>query len=271
MHKRVLSVTSYHIGSVKPYSDEFMAESRAKLQELARIDKERMMLEEIRNNYESYIYLIKNKLVDFEDEITAVTTQDQRDALLKSASEAENWMYDEGYDADLQTYMKKYEELSAPAEKVFFRMNEVSARADAIKDLNDKLEKVEALMKKWETTMPHITEEERAEVQSKVDDVRKWIAEKSEAQAAADPTVDPVFTSAEVPLQTTEIQKIVSKLSRKPKPAPKKEEPAADNEKDGNKTDETKESSTEETSESDQSTVEQNNAEAESKSEGDEL
>lgn len=224
MHKRTLSVTSYHIGAVKPYSDDIMAESRAKLQELARVDKERMMLEEIRNSYESYIYLIKNKLADFEDEIAAVTTQEQRDALLKSASEAEDWMYDEGYDADLETYTKKYEELSAPAEKVFFRMKEVTARADAIKDLNEKLDKVESLMKKWETTMPHITEEERAEVLSKVDDVRKWITEKTEAQAAADPTVDPVFTSEEVPLQTTEIQKVVSRLSRKPKPAPKKEE-----------------------------------------------
>merc|ERR1712165_52591 len=71
--------------------------------------------------------------------------------------------------------------------------------------------------------MPQITEEERNSVVEKVDDVRTWISEKEEAQAANDPTTDPVFTSAEVPLQTKEIQAIVSKLSRRPKPAPKKE------------------------------------------------
>lgn len=182
------------------------------------------MLEEIRNTYESYIYKIKNQLADHEEAIAAISTEAQREELLKNAAEAEDWMYDEGYDAGLETYRNKFEELSAPAEKVFFRMREVSARADAIKDLTQKLDKVVTLMTKWETTMPQVTEEERADVLSKVEDVRKWITDKVEAQAAADPTDDPVFTSEEVPSQTTEIQKLVSRLSRKPKPAPKKEE-----------------------------------------------
>merc|ERR1712137_1189892 len=182
------------------------------------------MLEEIRNTYESYIYLIKNKLSDFEDEIAAISTEEQREALLKSASEAEDWMYDEGYDADLETYKNKYEELSAPAEKVFFRMTEVSAREEAVQELTKKLDKVETLMQKWVTSMPQVTEEERGEVITKVNEIRAWIAEKTEAQAAADPTTDPVFTSAEVPLQTVDLQKIVGKLSKKPKPVPKKEE-----------------------------------------------
>merc|ERR1712038_66797 len=222
-HKRTLTVASYHVGTIQPYSDEIMEESKAKLSELARLDKERMMLEEIRNNYESYIYLIKNKLIDDEEAIGAVTTEEQREELRKSAEDAEEWMYDDGYDASLDTYKEKYEELTKPAEKVFFRVKEVTARAEAISALKEKLDKVVALMKKWETTMPQITEEERNEVISKVDDVRTWISEKEEAQAANDPTTDPVFTSAEVPLQTKEIQAIVSKLSRRPKPAPKKE------------------------------------------------
>lgn len=201
-----------------------MAESKQKLAYLAQQDKERMMLEEIRNNYESYIYKIKNKLVDDEDAIGAVTSQEQRDALLKSAEDAEEWMYDDGYDASLETYTKKYNELTEPAEKIFFRVKEVPARAEAIAALKEKLSKVLALMTKWETTMPQVTEEERQEVASKVQDVYKWIDDKEAAQASADPTADPVFTSDEVPLQTKEIQVLVSKLSRKPKPAPKKEE-----------------------------------------------
>ena len=201
-----------------------MTESKNKLQTLARQDKERMMLEEVRNNYESYIYRIKNKLVDDEEAITAVSTKEQRDLLLKSANDAEEWMYDEGYDADYETYKKKYDELTEPAEKIFFRMQEVPARAEAIAALKDKLKKVTALMLKWETTMPQVTEEERKEVNDKVEAVEKWIKEKEEAQAAADPAADPVFTSAEVPLQTQDIQALVGKLSRRPKPAPKKEE-----------------------------------------------
>merc|ERR1739844_450179 len=131
-HKRTLTVSSYYVGTIQPYSDEIMAESKAKLGELARLDKERMMLEEIRNNYESYIYLIKNKLNDDDGSIEAVTTQEQRDTLRKSAEDAEEWMYDDGYDASLETYKEKYDELTKPAEKVFFRVKEVAARVDAM-------------------------------------------------------------------------------------------------------------------------------------------
>lgn len=268
-----MTVKSYHVGSIRPYSEEIMAESKAKLDELARIDKERMMLEEIRNTYESYIYLIKNKLSDFEDEIAAISTEEQREALLKSASEAEDWMYDEGYDADLETYKKKYEELSAPAEKVFFRMTEVSAREEAVQELTKKLDKVEALMEKWVTSMPQVTEEERGEVIAKVNEIRAWITEKTEAQAAADPTTDPVFTSAEVPLQTVDLQKIVGKLSKKPKPVPKKEEEKkneTETESEEKKEEDSTESSDEKKSEdSDEAKKEEESKEEEK--EGDEL
>lgn len=239
MHKRTLTVSSYHVGSVHPYSAVTMAESRSKLDALAKVDNERMMLDEISNRYESFIYTIKNKLADYEEEVAAVTTEEQREALLKSAVDGEMWMEDEGYDASFDTYTLKYEELYAPADKVFFRMKEVSARAEAIKDLNGKLKKVEALMKKWETTMPQVTEEERAEVLSKVEDVRKWVTENTEAQAAADPTSDAVFTSDQVPLQTLEVQKVISKLSRKPKPVPKKEEKKNETDADADKKNET--------------------------------
>ncbi len=255
-----MEVSSYHVGTIQPYSVEIMAESKAKLGELARLDKERMMLEEVRNNYESYIYLIKNKLVDDEESIGAVTTEEQREELRKSAEDAEEWMYDDGYDASLETYKQKYDELTKPAEKVFFRVKEVTARVEAITALKEKLDKVVALMKKWETTMPQITEEERNDVVSKVDDVRKWISEKEEAQAANDPTTDPVFTSEEVPLQTKDIQALVSKLSRRPKPAPKKE----------NKEEKKNETESSEEKKEDEKESESDDKKEETKSEGEE-
>lgn len=241
MHKRALNVSSYHVGSVQPYNHVIMAESKAKLNELARLDKERMMFEEVRNNYEAYIYTIKNKLVDMEEDINAVTSAEQRELVSKAADAAEEWMYDEGYNADFQTYSAKYEELKAPFEKILFRVKEVTARAEAIADLTKKLEKVEALMTKWETTMPQVTEDERSEVLTGITKVREWIKEKVDAQAAADPTSDPVFTSDEVPLQTLSLQSTVSRLSKKPKPVPKKEETTEDDKKEDTKSDDTTE------------------------------
>jgi len=225
MHKRPLNVVTYHVGKVQPHNEEIMAESSQKLLELAQKDKDRMMLEEARNKVESYIYEIKNKLSDYEDDIAKISTEEQREALRKAADDAEEWMYDDGYNADLPTMEDKYSELSGPAQKVWFRMAEMTARPEAMKDLKTKLGKVSDLMTKWETTMPQVTEEERAEVLALVEDVNKWITENEEAQSKADPTAEePAFVSADVPLQTKSIEKLVGKLSKKPKPKPAKKE-----------------------------------------------
>merc|ERR1719319_1319234 len=130
-HVRTLEVSSYHTGDIRPYSPELMAESKAKLALLAKADEER---------------------------VAKVSTEEQRAALSKSAEDAEEWMFDDGYTADLATVEAKYDELSGPAIKVFFRAAELTARPKAVEALTDKLTKIEELMKKWETTMTHITE-----------------------------------------------------------------------------------------------------------------
>jgi len=270
-HVRALSVSSYHVGTIRPYSPEIMAESKAKLDALAQKDKERMMLEEAKNKYEGYIYFIRNKLVDDEEDINKISTEEQREALRKSAEEAEDWMFDEGFSADLKTYEAKYEELSAPAEKVFFRAAELSARPKAIKALTSKLDKVGDLMKKWETTMTHITEEERQEVLDKVEEARKWVEEKVAEQEKADQTADPVFTSEEVPGQTKKIESIVGRLMKKPKPKPEKK-----NETDAEKNETTSEGESTESEDLDAKDTESTEAddkkeEAEEKKDGDEL
>lgn len=197
-----------------------MAESQAKLALLAQKDKERMDLEEAKNKYEAYIYHIRNKLIDDEERIAKISTEEQRETLRKSGEDAEEWMFDEGFNAGIETYEEKYVELSTPAEKIFFRASELEARPKAIEALKTKLDKVEDLMKKWETSMSHITEEERQEILDRVADVRKWIEEKVEEQEKADQTADPVFTSDEVPGQTKKIESVVSRLMKKPKPKP---------------------------------------------------
>jgi hypoxia up-regulated 1 len=213
-----------------------MEESKAKLAELARKDKERMMLEEARNKVESYIYMIKNKLMDEEEAIGKVTTEKQRAELSKLSGEAEEWMYEDGYSADLATMEDKYAELSTPMEKVLLRVSETQARPAMIKEMQDKLTKVEDLMKKWETTMPQVTEDERKDVLTKVEEFRAWMAEKEEAQSKTDPTEDPVFLSTDVPAQTKDLEILITRLSRKPKPKKEKKEDKNETKSEGNET-----------------------------------
>ena len=208
-----MSVEAYHVGPIQPYSPTVMAESTAKMDELARKDKERVLLESSRNKVESYIYHIKNKLADDEERIGKVSTEEQRETIRKLALDAEEWLYDEGYNADLATMEDKYGELSGPAEKIFFRVSEMTARPEAMKNLKEKLGKIKALVKKWEKSMPQVTEEERTDVLDKVSEVEKWMAEMESEQEKADPTEIPVFNSADVPAKSKPIEVLVTRLS----------------------------------------------------------
>jgi molecular chaperone DnaK (HSP70) len=210
----LLTVTAYDVGKIQPYSTQLLQESKAKLLEIERKDKERVLLEEARNKVEGYIYHIKNKLVDAEDAIAKVSTEEQRTEISKLAEDAEEWMYDDGAKAGLDEMVAKYAELSTPAEKIFLRVSETTARPEAIVTLQAKLTKIEELMTKWETTMPQVTKEERDDVLEKVANVRKWISEKEDAQAKLGPTEEPAFLSSDVAVQSKPAESLVASLSR---------------------------------------------------------
>lgn len=238
-HKKPLKVEAYHVGKIQPLTSDLMEEYRFNIAELARADKERVQLEEAKNNVESYMYKIKNKLMDQEDEIAKVSTEEQREELRMLADAAEEWLFDEGDTADLETLRAKYGELTVPAEKVWSRLSEMTKRPAAVKDLREKLTEVEEKFTNWVANMTHITEEEKGEVLAKIEEARKWLSDKEDEQATKAGHEDPAFNSEEVPKQMIPIQKLVGKLSKKPMPKPAKKEKdgeAKNSTEDGNQT-----------------------------------
>ena len=221
VHKEVLKVSTYYTSRAAPYSESTMNESVEKLVELAKQDEIRKELEEAKNQLESKVYSIKNYVSENEEELDAVSTAEQREELVSLASATEDWLYDDGYDAGKEQFVAKLAELNAPAEAMFFRLAELTARPAAVKKCKEKVEKMRALMTKWETTMEQITEEERGDVFEKIEKVEKWLEEKLEAQAKLEKWDDVAFKSSEIPAQTKGLEQLVLRLSKKPKPKPK--------------------------------------------------
>lgn len=230
VHRQPLTITAYHEGKVKPHSRDLLLASKQKLFDMASKDKERMMLDESKNKVESYIYRIKNKLEDDEKVLSEVSTQKQRDEVLKLAEKAEQWLYEDGYSAGYATMEDKYAELSTPFEKILLRASEMKDRPAAVEGLRKKLTEVEQLMAKWENDRPQVTEEDRVTVLEKIEKARSWLSDKEKAQNKKKPHEDPVFLSAEVPMQLLPIEATVLRLSKKPKPKPPKNTTKASNE-----------------------------------------
>lgn len=221
-HKQALTIERYYVGRVQPHSPAILAESKRKLDEMDRLDRERIQLEESRNKVEGFIYKLKNELVDKADEIEKVTDEKQRKELSKLAADAEEWFDDEGYKADLATCEDKYAQLYVPYEMVQVRISESTARPEAMEKLRKKLEDVEKLMEKWEESKPHITKEERKEILDQVKTIQKWADDNEKKQSKKKPHETPVFLSSEVPGQLKPLERAVVKLGKKPKPIEKK-------------------------------------------------
>lgn len=224
VHKKTLKVVETFVGRVQPYSEELLEESKAKLAEMNRKDEERVKLEAAKNKVESYMYMIKNKLVDDEETLSKVSTEEQREECRQAAADTEEWLDGDGYTADLPTMEDKYVELAGPFEKILLRVREMKDRPEKAAKLTKKLKEVEDLMTKWETTMPQVTEEERAEVMAKVEAARKWLSDKEDAQAAKAPHEDAAFLSSEIGPQFKPVESLVMRLGKKPKPKPPKKE-----------------------------------------------
>jgi hypoxia up-regulated 1 len=268
IHKRTLTVETTYVGRVQPHSPEQKAASTAKILELAERDKERMMLQESRNTVESTIYKIKNTINDREEELSKVSTEQQREECMNLALAAQDWMDDEGYDADYATMQDKYASISLSFDKIMLRLKEKDARPAAVLALRKKLEEIEQLMVKWNTTKPQVTEEERNEVLAEVEIVRKWIDDNESKQATKMPHEEAAFLSVDVPGQNKAVERLVVRLGKKPKPKPIKK--AENKTADANATDSTEnatESSGEEAEETKEEEVEEKEEEVEAKEE----
>lgn len=197
-----------------------IAAAKARRYALKEADDLKKATEAALNELEGYIYKVKNELSDREEELKAISTEEQRQAVVDMANAAEEWLYDEGRGQTIAVYNDKRKDIRTAAEAIFKRHREVGARAAAVTKARKLLDTVTAKVATWEEKMPHITAEEKEKLLAAVKKVESWIQEKLEAQDAASPYEAPVFESSEVPVQLKPVSSIFEKLLAKPKPAP---------------------------------------------------
>jgi hypoxia up-regulated 1 len=83
---------------------------------------------------------------------------DERDALSAQLSTAGEWLYEEGMDVKASVYKDKLKELNATAKVLFFRLNEMKARPDAIKKLETSLGMCDEFVKRSNALLANLSE-----------------------------------------------------------------------------------------------------------------
>jgi heat shock protein 4 len=181
---------------------------------------------DMRNELESYIYDMRDKIT-MDSSLGAYATQAEKDEFVKKNEDAENWLYEDGFDAKKDVLAQKLGELKKLGDPVERRAVEAEARPVAIASLQKNVEKY----KKWladaqaSDDFAHITEEEFSTCHKKCDEVSNWLYEMLDKQGSLPQNVDPAFTTAEVTSKNKGLSNVCSPIVHKPKPKPKPEAP----------------------------------------------
>jgi len=181
---------------------------------------------DMRNELESYIYDMRDKIT-MDSSLGAYASQAEKDEFMKKNEETENWLYEDGFDANKDVLSSKLAELKSLGGPVEKRSAEAAVRPVAVASLQKNVEKY----KKWladaqgNDNFSHITEEEFSTCHKKCDEVSNWLYEMLDKQGSLAQNVDPAFYASEVNEKNKGLSNVCSPIVHKPKPKPKVEPP----------------------------------------------
>lgn len=126
-----------NILSISALNKKQFSASSKKLQKFNNIEKELNRRATALNNLESFVIDIQNKL--YEDEYTQASTEEEIEKIKSACSEISDWLYEDGAEADADTYEKKLDELHSLTRELFARVWEHKERPEALKALHQML------------------------------------------------------------------------------------------------------------------------------------
>lgn len=180
---------------------------------------------DMRNELESYVYGMRDK-ISSERDLSPYATDEEKKAFTACLETTENWLYEEGFDAKKSVYSEKLGELRKLGDPLEMRQRESEARPKAMNVLQRTIEKYQ----NWVNTSAadeqyaHITDEEWTKAREVCDSASNWMYETMDKQGSLGLCDNPAATAAEINTKSNEITKVVSPIMHKPKPKPKVEE-----------------------------------------------
>ncbi|XP_055539063.1 hypoxia up-regulated protein 1 [Wyeomyia smithii] len=131
---------------VKPLDGADFESSLAKIRALNEADSSKKRRETALNALESFVIDAQVKLD--EEEYASCATPEEAQSIRKSCGEISEWLYEDGIDADAETFEKKLEEVRSVAHQVYARHWEHKERPEALKALAKMIEGAEGFLDK---------------------------------------------------------------------------------------------------------------------------
>jgi len=179
---------------------------------------------EKKNQLESYIYEMRNKL---NDTYASYVHSNVKTTFLNELEKVEQWLYGEGAKTTKEAYIKKFDDLyffGGPIEK---RYREFQNIPEVANNFLQTLASFESVVASNDDKYAHISMEERKPVLASIASNRKWLNDIISKLPSANRSEEPPVKTGEINDTHNNFINEYSKVVNKPKPKPqepKKEE-----------------------------------------------
>lgn len=188
--------------------------------------KEIIETDEKRNDLESYIFTMRDKISESGQYGAFISSKD-RDQFNSDLTKAEDWLYDNEGSTKAQ-YIEKLEELKETSNPVAWRFKEDGVRAEWLEALTGTIANYRAVAENPGDKYGHIAVEKLAKISAACSELEGWLGEKKEAQGKLPKTEKPVLICADMEKKNLELAKLADEILKEPKPAAPKVEKKED-------------------------------------------
>lgn len=181
-----------------------------------------------RNELESYIYGMRAKIEGGSSLLAKYAADAEKTNMITMLTNAEDWLYNEGFETSKQEYTRKIADLKALGDKFEAREREQTHRAGAIDGLKKQLDMCKSFCSNRDESHEHVTEEERMKIREECGHIESWLYDILGKQNDLAIYVDPILTLDVISKKRNALfastNPILTKQKPKPPPAPTKSE-----------------------------------------------
>ena len=211
----------YHNGAPRLMTGAEMKDIRSKLLEYKEAEISARKLQEAKNEIESYIYGLSEKLE--ESVFESVTLPEERQKLNDQVVAAKEWMQSDDFaTATYDNVTEKKAELEGSFRDALERETELNVRAPTINKAKKELKRLEEELLLANKTKPWLHPEEVENAWKAINDTLDWLQKKGDEQKALELWKPLVFNSKHIEKRLKSVENSVEKLKRMVKPKEKK-------------------------------------------------
>ncbi|CAN6340828.1 unnamed protein product [Urochloa humidicola] len=190
--------------------------------EMALQDRVMEETKEKKNAVEAYVYDMRNKLYD---KYTDFVTPEEKEGLIATLQEVEDWLYEDGEDETKGVYIAKLEELKKIGDPIEARYKEWTERGSAVDQLVYCIHSFREAALSNDQKFEHIDISEKQKVINECSEAENWLREKKQQQDALPKHANPVLLVSDLKKKAETLDRFCKPIMTKPKPAPKPQTP----------------------------------------------